>query len=124
MATNVTFLRAFAADTATHDSEESYFFAHDRKEFDFANLMEPSEQIKMFHYTMGFRVMNNQSGGIEGVTYKGIIMAGSNSDFSDVIDNHGGDVETARYNVHVKPLIEGGGLIAEIINFQFVQHGL
>jgi hypothetical protein len=120
--TNVDFFRLFSLNLASHSSGKTYFFAHDRKSLDFSNLEEGTspldDQIKLFHFTTGIRTITYPSGGVEGVVYKGVLIAALKSDFTNVIDaQQGVDEDTARYNVHVKPLIDGGGIVAEIVDF-------
>lgn len=121
MATNVDFFRAFAKDVTTVTAKNvEYYFEHSRE--DFANLYdadsEEDDQIKMFHYTTGVEVVKNESSFVDGVRYKGEILMLLKSDLDGTIDvQKGVDSEDGKYELYVKPMIENGGVIKHIIDY-------
>ena len=121
MATNVSFFRAFAADKTTVSAKTvEYYFEHSRE--DFANLYdadgEDDDQVKMFHYTTSIVVEKNESNYVDGVRYTGEILMLLKTDLDGVIDVQK-DVDSAdgKYELYVKPMIENGGLIKHIIDY-------
>lgn len=121
MATNVSFFRDFAADKTTVATKNvEYYFEHSRE--DFANLFdadgEDDDQIKMFHYTDSINVIKNDSNYVEAVEYKGSILMLLKSDLDETIDvQKGVDVDCGKYERYVKPMIEGGGIVKQIIDY-------
>jgi len=119
--TSVDFFRNFAADTTTVTGKNTaYRFEHSRE--DFANLYdadsEDDDQIKMFHYTTDIEVIVNESRKVMGVRYKGEVLALVKSELDQVIDGQlNQDYELQKYEQNVKPLIEDGGIIAEIVAY-------
>jgi len=121
MATNVDFFRAFAADVTTvTDKNVAYYFEHSRE--DFANLYdadsEEDDQIKMFHYTNEIEVVKNESSSVDGVKYTGEILMLLKSDLDQTIDvQKGVAVDDTKYELYVKGMIEDGGVIKKIIDY-------
>ena len=106
--TNVDFFKAFA-------DSKSYYFEHGRE--DFANLYDAEdgiEGVKMFHFTDTITPFINPSGKVESVTYVGRILAGRLSGFDELIK----DV-TGKYEKYVKDLIDDGGIIEEIGEYNY-----
>ena len=119
--TSVDFFRAFAADTTTVASKKvAYYFEHSRE--DFANLYDADspedDQIKMFHYTHDIQVEQSESGSVTGVRYAGEITVVIKSDLDETIDvQKDTEKADAKYELRIKPMIEDGGIIAEIIEY-------
>lgn len=119
--TNVDFFRAFAADITTVTAKTvDYYFEHSRG--DFANLYdadsETDDQIKMFHYTDSIDLNVNDSNYVESVSYKGSILMLLKSDLDGVIDvQKEVDKEDGKYELYVKPMIDGGGVAKQIIDY-------
>lgn len=120
--TNVDVLRAFAEDTTTHSSGEAYYFEHSREDWDFSNLYDADsatdEQIKMFHYTSSIVPEISEAGTIHAVRYTGVVAALIKSDLDETIDvQKDTDKEDGKYEQRVKSLIDGGGVLDEILEF-------
>jgi hypothetical protein len=119
--TNVSFFRAFAADTTTVTAKNTeYYFEHSRE--DYSNLYDgespDDDQIKMFHYTDDIDVIKNESNRVEAVEYKGSVLMLVKSGMDEVIDvQMGGEKEKGKYELYVKPMIEGGGIVKYIIDY-------
>ena len=113
--TNVDIIRKFA-------DEKGYYFEHGRDTHDFANLYdadsENDSQIKIFHWTSGFRSRKNGSGAITGVDYRGAMFILIKSDLDETIDvQKDVPVNEGKYEKRVKPLIDGGGFEKELIDY-------
>ena len=121
MATNVDFFRNFAADKTTVTAKNvAYYFEHSRE--DFANLFdadsEDDDQIKMFHYTDSIEVVVNESSFVDGVKYTGSILMLLKSSLDETIDvQKGFDSADGKYELYVKPMIEDGGIIKHIVDY-------
>ena len=121
MATNVSFFRAFAADKTTVTAKNvAYYFEHSRD--DFANLFDADsptdDQIKMFHYTTAIVPEVNESSFVDGVRYTGEILMLLKSDLDEVIDvQKGTDIENGQYELYIKPMIEDGGILKHIVDY-------
>jgi hypothetical protein len=129
--TNVDFFRSFAEDT-TYKSDP-YHFEHDRESLDFSNLFESTEQdeaalasdddqqIKMFHFTSNNGIIPdiNESGGFEGIRYRGEILVLKKSQIDEVIDvQKGVEKEDGKYEKRMKPLLDTTtGFFAEISEY-------
>lgn len=119
--TNADFFRAFAADIETVSTKNvAYYFEHSRE--DFANLFdadsEDDDQIKMFHYTDSIEVNKNDSNRVESVSYRGSILMLLKADLDGVIDvQKETDKEDGKYELYVKPMIDGGGVVKQIIDY-------
>ena len=127
MATNVDFFRAFAADITTVTAKTvEYYFEHSRE--DFANLFdadsEDDDQIKMFHYTDSIDLIKNESEFVEGVTYKGSILMLLKSDLDEVLDTQKDvEKEDGKYELYVKPMIDNGGVLKQIVDYNACNTG-
>lgn len=123
MATNVSFFRDFAEDKKTVTAKNTeYYFEHSRESLDYSNLFdtdrEDDDQIKMFHFTRSIDVIKNDSSYVKGVKYSGSIYMLLKSDIDETIDvQKGVDSEEGKYELYVKSMIENGGLIKQIIDF-------
>lgn len=121
MATNVDFFRAFAADKTTLTAKNTaYYFEHSRE--DFANLYDADsaddDQLKMFHYTTTIEVLKNESNYVEGVRYRGEILCLKKSDMDEVLDvQRDTHKDEGKYEKYIKPLIENGGVLKQIIDY-------
>lgn len=123
MATNVSFFRAFAADKTTVSAKTvAYYFEHDRSNLDFANLFdadgEADNQIKMFHFTETIVPEINESSYVDGMRYTGRILMLLKSDLDETIDvQKDVDSEDGKYELYVKDMIENGGELKKIIDY-------
>lgn len=122
MATNVDFFRSFAEDTS--GTKECYYFEHSRDELDFSNLYDAEspedDQLKIVHFTnpRGVNVLVNDSSKVEGVMYRGAVFALYKSDLDQTLDVQAGNEKSdGKYEKYVKCLIENGGVLAEIADF-------
>lgn len=140
--TNVDFFRNFAEyvdpstlPTGTNPVKtEEYYFEHDRESLDFANILDPENpndtQNKIFHYTNpnGIQPQINSHGGVWAMTYTGSLLVLVYGDPQGVIDVQAGtDESKGRYTQNVKPMIDNGGVISEIQNYNMLstnQHNL
>jgi hypothetical protein len=115
--TNVDFFREFAANTEIKDSE--YFIEHTRiRKWD-ANLYDGDDNlpVKMFHYTLSIQPIVNDVFTLTHMEYRGSIFCLVKSDLDDLVDKDVSGNKTGKYDTHVKPLIDAGGIIALINKF-------
>ncbi len=133
--TNVDFFRAFAAYVDPYPLPERtkpfksspYYFEHNREALDYANIFsadeddeEKSEYTKyIFHFTEpnGIKLRNNGSGKIESIEYSGRLLIVEPSDTQKPIDVQGGEAAEGRYELHAKPMIDGGGVMQQIADY-------
>jgi hypothetical protein len=120
--TNVDFFRAFAASEDATVKTDVYYFEHNREALDFANIVTASEegdiQRKIFHFTTKIDPLQNESGNTWAVDYSGALLVLIPSDpmqAPDVQNNQAAN--DGRYEAIVKDMIDEGGVMAEIYNF-------
>ncbi len=128
--TNVGYFRTFAAyqdaDPVPAGTPSvktlDYYFEHNREAMDFANLYKvespDDDQKKMFHYTTAINPEQNQCGNTIAVLYTGNIIIVQKSDPQLLVDiQKGVEEDDGRYTKHPKDMINEGGILAEIYNF-------
>lgn len=119
--TNVDFFRQFAASTI-ENVKVAYYFEHGRQSRVDANLFDGTEtQVKMFHYTRDIIDRSNEMNTVLGVEYRGTIYCIVKSDLDDLVDKDEqvgqSVIKNGKYDKHVKPLIDEGGILSEIRRF-------
>lgn len=116
------FFRGFCEDISLEGKPDHYYFEHSRSSLDFSALFDETDPFdghrKMFHWTERFRVVKNESGGVEGVRYFGSIVVLVKADLSLPIDVQQGQVYTdGRWYNNVRPMVEDGGVQALIAQY-------
>ena len=127
--TNVDFFRLFA-DEVIENVKQAYHFEHGRSRRADANLYDGSDTkpIKMFHYTQpgGIIVRKNDSGATIGVEYRGTCYCIKKSNLDELVDKsqivNNTTNYVGKYDTYVKGLIDGGGIIKEIIDFNACEY--
>ena len=72
----------------------------------------------MFHYTDSIEVVVNESSFVDGVKYSGYILMLLKSSLDETIDvQKGFDSADGKYELYVKPMIEDGGIIKHIVDY-------
>ena len=125
--TNVDFWRSFAANTDSSVKSIQYYFEHNRESLDFANLLKAEgpddRQYKIIHFTNpnGIIPQINEHGGLTAMRYLGTVLILVPANAKGVIDVQAGtDEDKGRYTENVKPMIDNGGVLAQVQNFNML----
>jgi len=130
--THVEYFRAFAAYTDADPvpantppvKDTAYYFEHNNQTLDVANLLQPDSstdtQYKIFHYTSpnGIIAVTNDYGNVWAMKYIGELIILTPADLKVPPDVQKGNlVADGRFTKNIDPMIDQGGVIAEIRNY-------